>query len=161
MIEAESITVRAGTPADVHRVMALALSACQENGLTNPNPEKLLREIWPSLHCDGGIMGVIGEADPLEAAILLRVDSMWYSDAQTLLERAIFVHPDYRKSKVGRAKLLCEFAKKAATNLGIPLVIGILSSQRVEAKIRLYERQFGEPSGAYWIFGATTGAGAQ
>jgi GNAT superfamily N-acetyltransferase len=136
--------------------MGLALSACQENGLTRPNPEKLLREIWPSLHCEGGIMGVVGE-DTLEAAILLRVEPHWYSDDLCLLERAIFVHPDFRKSKIGRAKLLCEFAKKAADNLKIPLVIGILSSQRVEAKIKLYARQFGEPSGAYWIYGATTG----
>ena len=151
------ITVRTGTPQDIHPVMALALAACAENGLTKPNPEKLLREIWPSLHCDGGIMGVIGDSDPLEAAILLRVEAHWYSDDLCLLERAIFVHPDFRKSKVGRAKMLCEFAKQAATNLTIPLVIGILSSQRVEAKIRLYERQFGEPSGAYWIFGAKTG----
>jgi len=157
------IAVRTGTPADVHKVMALALAACADNGLTNPNPIRLLGEIWPSLNLDKGIMGIIGN-DPLEAAILLRVENMWYSDENTLLERAIFVHPDFRKSgehKVSRARLLCDFAKKASHELGLPLVIGILSTQRVEAKVKLYERSFGEPAGAYWIYNGFTGAGAQ
>ena len=152
------ITVRTGTPVDVHKIMALALAACEENGLTDPDPERLLQEIWPALHLEGGIIGVIGEpAEPLQAAILLRVDCMWYSRAKTLLERAIFVHPDHRKSKVGRAKLLCEFAKKAAHDLSMPLVIGVLSNQRTEAKSRLYSRQFGDPAGVYFIYNGKTG----
>jgi hypothetical protein len=158
MIEEAHITVRTGTPLDIHPVMRSALAACEENGLTDPDPEMLLREIWPSLHLDGGIIGVIGDSDPLEAAILLRVDCMWYSRAKTLLERAIFVHPDHRKSKVGRAKMLCEFAKKASYDLGLPLVIGVLSSQRTEAKSRLYIRQFGDPAGVYFIYNGKTGS---
>jgi hypothetical protein len=157
------IAVRTGTPADVHRAMDLALAACADNGLTNPNPIKLLSEIWAALNLDNGIMGFIG-GDKLEAGILLRVDSMWYSEEKTLLERAIFVHPDFRKSgehKVSRARLLCEFAKNASHQLGLPLVIGILSTQRVDAKVRLYERSFGEPAGAYWLYNGVTGAGAQ
>ena len=157
MIEEAHIIVRTGTPADIHPVMALALAACEENGLTDPDPERLLQEIWPSLHLDGGIIGVIGEGEQLEAAILLRVDCMWYSRARTLLERAIFVHPDYRKSKVGRAKLLCEFAKKAAHDLSMPLIIGVLSNQRTEAKSRLYIRAFCDPAGVYFIYNGKTG----
>jgi len=139
--------------------MDLAMAACADNGLTNPNPVKLLSEIWAALNLENGIMGLIGD-DKLEAGILLRVDSMWYSEEKTLLERAIFVHPDYRKSgehKVSRARLLCEFAKDASKSLALPLVIGVLSTQRVDAKIRLYERSFGEPAGAYWLYGAKTG----
>ena len=163
MVDATSITVRTGTPADVHRAMDLALAACADNGMTNPNPVKLLSEIWPALNLDNGIMGFIGD-DTLEAGILLRVDNMWYSDEKTLLERAIFVRPEFRKSgehKVSRVRLLIDFAKKAQKELGLPLVIGVLSNQRADAKVRLYERHFGEPAGAYWLYGATTGAGAQ
>lgn len=149
------IVVRTGNPADVHPLMRVALMACEENSLTKVNPSKLLGEVWASLNLDRGIVGVIG-TDPIEAAILLRVEPLFYSDDLCLLERAIFVNPDYRRGG-GRAKLLCEWAKNAAQELSMPLVIGILSSQRVEAKIRLYERQFGEPSGAYWVWGATTG----
>lgn len=155
----DEIAVRTGNAADVHPVMRVALAACEENGLTKVNPAKLLGEVWASLNLDRGIMGLIG-TDPIEAGILLRIEPLFYSDDNCLLERAIFVNPDYRRGG-GRAKLLCEWAKKASERLDLPLVIGILSSQRVEAKIRLYTRQFGEPSGAYWIHGARTGAGAQ
>lgn len=158
MTDCTSITVRTGNPADVHPVMRQALAACEENSLSRVNPTKLLGEVWASLNLDKGIMGLIGQ-DPIEAGILLRVEPLFYSDDMCLLERAIFVNPDYRRGG-GRARLLCEWAKGAADDLGLPLVIGILTSQRVEAKIRLYERQFGEPSGAYWIYGAKTGAGA-
>lgn len=154
----KKIKVHTGTPAEVHVVMRQALAACEENSLTKVNPVKLLGEVWASLNLDNGIMGLIG-TDPIEAGILLRVEPLFYSDDKCLLERAIFVNPDYRKGG-SRAKLLCEWAKNAADNLKLPLVIGILTSQRVEAKVKLYERQFGEPAGAYWIYGAKTGAGA-
>jgi GNAT superfamily N-acetyltransferase len=156
----DEITVRTGTPDDVHGMMRLALAACAENGLHNPDPQKLLAEIWASLNLHHGIVGIIGEPNkPFEAAILLRVESLWYTSDLSVVERAIFVHPDYRNAKGGRASKLCSFAKKASETLGYPLVIGILSNERTEAKVRLYERQFGRPAGAYWIFGGHTGLG--
>lgn len=155
MVDDITIKVRTGSQADIDGMMRLALAACEENGLTDPNPIKLATEIWAGLTFQRGIVGIIGE---FEAAILLRVDCMWYSDVDQLIERAIFVHPDYRAAKGGRAKLLCEFAKNAARELNMKLVIGILSTIRAEAKERLYSRQFGEPAGAYWLY---DGAGAQ
>lgn len=157
----ETTTVRIGNDMDVDGMMSLALAACEENGLTNPNPMKLLAEIWAGLTRNHGLVGIIGEpGKQFEAAILLRAESLWYSDDPSLVERAIFVHPDYRSAKGGRARKLCEFAKSAAVALDLPLVIGILSSQRTESKVRLYERQFGKPSGAYWIVGGVTGTPA-
>ena len=155
---AEDIKVRTGTPEDIHGMMDLALQACEENGLTNPNPEKLLNQIWAALNQEHGIVGIIGKyGQPLEAAILLRTEALWYSDEFSLVERAVFVHPEYRSAKGGRARKLCEFAKKAAESLDIPLIIGVLSSDRTESKVRMYERLFGEYSGAYWIVGRRTG----
>jgi hypothetical protein len=152
------IFVRTGTPEDIDGMMELALAACAENGLTNPNPLKLLNEIWSSLNLHHGIVGIIGEPGKTpEAAILLRIESLWYTDDLSVVERAIFVHPEYRSAKGGRASKLCSFAKKVSTELTHPLVIGILSSQRTEAKVRLYERQFGQPAGAYWIVNGKTG----
>jgi len=151
--------VRIGTPEDVHPMMDLALQACEENGFVDPNPQKLLAEIWPALNLDHGLVGIIQDGGgELEGAILLRVGPMWYSDANVLEERAIFIHPDYRSAKGGRARRLCEFSKKTADTLGIPLMIGVLSNHRTEAKVRLYERQFGKPSGAFFLYNARTGA---
>jgi len=139
--------------------MDLALQACDENGFVNPNPQKLLAEIWPALNLESGIVGIIqDESDRLEGAILLRIGTMWYSDEQVLEEKAIFIHPDYRSAKGGRARRLCEFSKNTADELGIPLIIGVLSNHRSEAKVRLYERQFGKPSGAFFLYNAQTGA---
>jgi hypothetical protein len=152
------IEVRAGTPDDIHPMITLALAACAENGLTNPNPIKLLSEIWVALTRERGIVGIIGEpGKPIEAAILLRIEPLWYSDEPSIIERAIFVHPDFRAAKGGRASKLCDFAKNVQEQLAFPLLIGVLSSQRTEAKVRLYERKFGDAAGAYWIVGASTG----
>jgi GNAT superfamily N-acetyltransferase len=152
------LTVRIGTPKDVDDIMQLALSACDENGFVDPNPMKLLQEIWPALHLDRGVVGIIGqEGAQVEGAILLRIGTMWYSDLEVLDEKAIFIHPEYRSAKGGRARKLCEFAKQVADSLGIPLVIGVLSNHRTEAKVRLYERQFGKSCGAFWLYGAKTG----
>jgi GNAT superfamily N-acetyltransferase len=154
--------IRVGTPADVDDIMELALAACKENGFVNPNPIKLLEQIWPALNRDHGIIGVIGEpGQKAEGAILLRVVSMWYSDEQILEEKAIFIHPDYRSAKGGRARRLCEFAKHISDELGIPLLIGVLSNDRTEAKVRLYERQFGRPTGAFFLYNARTGEWAE
>jgi hypothetical protein len=153
-----TITVRVGTPDDVHAVMDLALMAADENGFVKPKADRLLMEIWPALNLDRGIMGVIsGEDGKVEAAILLRITIMWYSDQEILEERAIFVHPDFRSAKGGRAARLCEFAKSAADKLNLPLMIGVLSNSRTNAKVRLYERQFGSPAGAFFLYKAKTG----
>jgi hypothetical protein len=154
----EDIGVRIGGPEDVHPMMELALQACEENGFVDPNPQKLLAEIWPALNLDHGLVGIIQDGGgQLEGAILLRVGPMWYSDANVLEERAIFIHPEFRNAKGGRARRLCEFSKKAADTLEVPLMIGVLSNHRTEAKVRLYERQFGKPSGAFFLYNARTG----
>jgi len=155
----EDLGVRIGTPEDIHPMMELALQACDENGFVDPNPQKLLSEIWPALNQDDGLVGIIqDEGGKLEGAILLRIGTMWYSDALVLEEKAIFVNPNFRGAKGGRARRLCEFSKKAADTLGLPLIIGVLSNHRTEAKVRLYERQFGKPSGAFFLYNAQTGA---
>lgn len=155
------IGVRIGTPDDVHGMMELALEACEENGFVNPNPEKLLAEIWPALNRMRGLVGIIGKVgEKPEGAVLLRVGAMWYSDREVLEEKAIFIAPQYRAAKGGRARRLCEFSKFAADGLGLPLIIGVLSNSRTEAKVRMYQRVFGEPSGAFFLYGARTGDAA-
>jgi len=154
--------VRVATPEDVDDIMELAIAACKENGFVNPNPLKLLEQIWSALNNDHGVVGVIGHpGEKPQGAILLRVVSMWYSDDEILEEKAIFIHPDFRSAKGGRARRLCEFAKQVSEGLGIPLLIGVLSNHRTDAKVRLYERQFGKPTGAFFLYNARTGDWAE
>lgn len=154
----EDLGIRVGTPEDLDGCMELALMACRENGFINPNPNKFLQDFWAALNTQNGIVGLIGEeGGKIEAGILLRIGTMWYSDDPVLEEKAIFIHPEYRSAKGGRARRLCEFAKRSSEKLGIPLIIGVLSNHRTEAKVRLYERQFGRPTGAFFLYNASTG----
>lgn len=154
----DELKIRVAVPDDLDEIMHIAMMACEENGFLHPNPAKLAAEIWPALHQDHGICAVIGKAGgKIEGLVLLRIGHMWYSDTMIVEEKAIFIHPDFRAAKGGRAKRLCEFSKQVADSLGIPLIIGVLSNSRTEAKVRMYERQFGAPAGAFFLYGAKTG----
>jgi hypothetical protein len=156
---ADELKVWVGKPEDVDDMMALALAACDENGFVKPNPVRLLQEIWPALNREKGIIGIVGvPGEKPQGAILLRICYTWYSDDEILEERAVFIHPDFRAAKGGRARKLCDFSKRVADELGMPLTIGVLSNQRTSGKIRMYERIFGQPSGAYFLYGTRTGA---
>ena len=155
---AEKVSVRVGTPEDIHRMMDIALMATSENGFASPNKMKLLQEIWAALNLRHGVVGIIGDpGEMIEGTVLLRIGQVWYSDEPILEEKAIFIHPDYRSAKGGRAARLCEFSKKASDELGIPLTIGVMSNERTAAKVRMYTRIMGPPSGAYWLYNTITG----
>ena len=158
----DELEIRIGTPDDLEEMMKIALLACEENAFADPNPVKLATEMWPALCRDNGLVGIIGKhGGIIEGAVLLRIGTMWYSDAECIEEKAIFIHPDFRSAKGGRAKRLCEFSKSVADNLDIPLMIGVLSNERTVAKVKMYERQFGPPAGAFFLYGAKTGAFAR
>lgn len=147
--------VRVGTPDDLDEVMRLTMECHAENGFVSANQSKILQDVWAALTRQHGIVGVIG-ADPgaLEACVVLRIGQVAYSDESVLEEKFLFVGKNYRAAKIGRARLLAEFAKKASDALEVPLLIGILSSHRTEAKVRLYERVFGKPAGAFFLYNA-------
>ena len=158
MDSVDTMRIRVGTPDDLDEIMKLAMSACEENGFLNPDAGRLASEIWPALHQDHGIVGIIGQpGGKIEGLVLLRIGTMWYSHSLVVEEKAIFIYPEFRSAKGGRAKKLCEFSKAVADGLGIPLIIGVLSNSRTAAKVRMYERQFGQPAGAFFLYGAQTG----
>lgn len=161
-----NLTIRIATTEDMDDIMRLALLACAENGFLNPNPAKFATEVWPALCLDNGIVGLLcAEDGDIGGFVILRVGAMWYSDTQLLEEKVIFVHPDYRvattrsEQQRGAAAMLCDFSKKVSDSLGLTLLIGVLSNSRTPAKIRLYERQFGQQAGAFFLYGARTDEG--
>ena len=157
----DDITIRTGTPDDMTEVMKLAIAAAEENGFLDASAELLARAMWPALNQDHGLCGVIGAPQaPLEGFVLLHIGTMFYSTQQCVEEKCVFVSPEYRSAKGGRARRLCEFSKHVADTLDLPLLIGICSSSRTQAKVKLYTRLFGEPSGAYWLYRTKTGGHA-
>lgn len=154
----QDIHVRIGTPEDLPQCMELFLQANEENGIDALDTNKLLSIVWPSLHQDGGIIGVIGEPKgALEGVVLLRIESLWYSEAPVIAEKLVFVHSNFRSAKGGRARKLCEFSKQVSDELNMPLIIGIVSNERTKGKIRMYERLLGPAAGAYFLYNGKTG----
>ena len=155
----DNIQVRVATPADVHGFMKLALGGAEENAFLSPDPERMLQEVWPALNLVGGVCGIITSEDGTpEGGILLRIGNMWYSNQYTLEEKAIFIDPAFRSAKGGRARKLCEFGKRVADELEIPLIIGVLSNHRTEGKVKMYQRIFGQTTGAFFLYNARTDA---
>ena len=153
----EDVYVRVAEPDDESGILELARLVHHENGLFDLNEAKVVAMLRPALYRMRGICGVIGEKDKLTGVILLRVSNYWYSDTEFLEEMCVFVHPEHRHAVGGRASKLIEFAKKAADTLGMPLMIGVLSNDRTNAKIAMYERHFGPQAGAFFLHNAQTG----
>jgi len=87
-----------------------------------------------------GIIGIIDGATGIEGSVGIYATTTEYSDDIHLCDVWNFVRPQYRNST--HAKRMMEFSKWCAIKLGVPLIMGVLSTTRTEAKIRLYRRQF-------------------
>ena len=66
-----------------------------------------------------------------------------------------FVRPDERKTDY--AKRMIAFAKRCSDNVKLPLVIGVLTNERMEGKVRLYRRNLGYPAGAFFVYNGWNG----
>jgi GNAT superfamily N-acetyltransferase len=141
--------VRTAVAADEEAIMALCRMLHEENGQFAMSEDKVRHALRQAFDRKGGIVGVIDGPNGLEGVIFLIIAQLWYSDAWMLEEMFNFVHPDHRRSR--HAKRLIEYAKECSNHIGVPLMVGVLSNTRTEAKVRLYERMLPK-SGAYFIY---------
>jgi len=150
--------VRTATQSDFASVMDLCLACHHENGFVKANRQKMANDIWAGLTRERAIVGIIGglNGKPAEACVVLRLSTIDYSDDDAFTDQFVYVAEPYRREKIGRAKLLLEFAMKVSDDTGIPLMMGILSNTRTAAKVRLYERVLGKPAGAFFLYNAST-----
>lgn len=147
--------VRIATAADEDAIMDLCRMLHEENGQFSMSEAKVRDALQTAFKRQGGLIGVIDGPKGLEGIILLTIGQLWYSDDWMLEEMFNFVHPDHRRSS--HAKRMIQFAKESADKLGIPLMIGVLSNTRTEAKVRLYERMLPK-AGAYFVHDGRTAA---
>lgn len=152
--------VRRATPDDRKSIWVLLRLLHEENGvftLSEPKLNWLLdRILHPERLSEGdtgvrGFMGVIGPSNALEGLLLMTLGAPWYSDDIILEEYANFVHPDHRRSN--HAKVLLSYGRHISDQVGIPLIMGIISNIRTQAKVRLYRRQLPE-AGAFFLYNA-------
>jgi GNAT superfamily N-acetyltransferase len=140
-------TVRTAVEADRKEIWRLFLQGHKENGLFELAPEKVDWWITRMLQPDSipewdtgprGTIGVIGPIGNLEGLVFLTIGGFWYSSTRHLEEMIVYVDPECRKS--GHSKALIEWMKQQSVDTGLPLLTGIISNTRTEAKCRLYGR---------------------
>lgn len=139
--------VRLATPEDSMEIWRLFLQAHNENSLFPLAPEKVQylmnRVLYPDAIPLGdmgprGIIGVIGPVGALEALVFLLIGQFWYSNDRHLEELIVFTDPEHRKST--HAQAIIQWMKDQVELTGLPLMTGIMSNHRTEAKVRLYSR---------------------
>lgn len=140
-------TVRVASGNDYDEVWRLLMASHSENALFPLAEDKVRwfvnRVIYPESIPAGdtgirGVIGVIGPINALEALVFLTVGSHWYTHAQHIEEYMVFVDPRHRRSN--HAKALVSWMKDQVEITGLPLLTGVQSTHRTEAKCRLYQR---------------------
>jgi len=151
--------VRVADSGDEEALMELARFLHGENGLFDLDETAVRyafrKAIIGPVEQRHGIVGVIGKPNELEGAIFLEPSCLWYTTQPCLLELFAYVYPMHRASS--NSTDLIAFAKWIADQFKLPLMIGVLSNKRTEAKVRLYRRALGEPTGAFFLHNASTG----
>lgn len=142
--------VRTALPTDEEPLLDLLKLRHDEDGLGRFDESKVRDVVQRGLHRRLAVIGVIRGQRDLEASIGLFVSDWWDSSDEYLVDRWLFVAPQYRKST--HAKSLLEYAKTAATKIGRPLVVQAAINEQTTNKLRLYERQLEKPAGAIFMF---------
>ena len=144
MTTAMPANVRFAVASDEDEIMRLMHAAFREQPIFPLNEHKMRGAIrkctLENLNDRKGFVAVIDGPDGLEAYLIAVFAQYWYTDAFHIEELSNFVHPDHRRGK-HHARNLMEFAKWFSEFCGAPLIMGILSTQRLEPKTRLYQRQ--------------------
>ena len=144
--------VHIAEPDDEEELMRLCRDLYHENGMFPLNEGKVRTMLRRAFNREGGVLGIIGDAGKIEGMIYMLVSTFWYSDQPHLEELFAYVVPEHRKTK--NAQELMKFAKWCSDQSGFPLIIGVISNERTEGKVRLYQREFSKPIGNFFLYKA-------
>ena len=143
--------VRFATRADEADLLKMCHELHDENALFDMDDECVQNTLNHAFNRQGGLIGVIDGPSGIEASCYLLITTIWYTKQNHVEELWNFVRPPFRKSD--HATTLIDWAKYCREQMSLPLMIGILSNHRTEAKVRLYRRKLGVPSGAFFVVG--------
>lgn len=141
--------VRKAGPPDGPELMQLCRDLHAENAMFSMNESKVQAMLDKAFNQQGAIIGALGPTGGIEGAIFMLISNFWYSNDWHLEELFSYVRPECRRST--NAKELINFGKRCSDELGIPLVIGVISNERTRAKVGLYQRQLADPVGAFFV----------
>lgn len=160
--------VRPAVPDDLPEIWRLFRLHAEENALFKLSERKVGYYLNRFLHPETidpedtgprGLIGVIGPVGALEGIIMLVLGSAWYTDETSMDDCCNFVDPAHRQSD--HAKALIAYSKHLVdmARVGHPdfkMILGIVSTKRTAAKIRLFSRQL-EPVGAFFMYPPSSG----
>ena len=154
-------TVRLATLADAGAVFSLCVDLHAENALFPIDQEKYQTRIaeilatpdeWLALTGNEktkfGFIAIAEKRGIPAGAIVVSIEKLWYTEVECLSELFNYVAPEHRRSDC--AKRLLGFVKELSDKMRTTLLIGVLSTTRTEAKVRLYGRHF-TPVGAFFV----------
>lgn len=148
------MSVRLAKAEDYESLLDLCAMAHAESGLYPYAPELVDDIVRPVLHGEKTavptVIGVCGPPGDLHASMCLMATKAYYTHFYGFRDLWCFVHPDHRRST--HHKDLLEWAKGVAERMSLTLMSGVVSTDRTEAKLRLYRRQFGQPVGGYYFW---------
>jgi len=149
--------VRIARPEDHLEIWRLFLQGYSENGISSLAPEKVNWLINRCLNPDliplgdtgsRGVIGVIGPVGALEGVVFVTIGMHWYSYDKILQESIVLVDVEHRKSN--HAHVLIQWMKDQSEITGLPLMAGIVSNHKTEAKCRLYRRMLPKIGEVYY-----------
>jgi hypothetical protein len=134
--------VRIAQQADEREIFDLLMLLAEENALAPVNDIKVLTMIRRATERRDGVIGIIDAPDGegIAASVGIVMGSWWYTEAWHNEEMWSFVHPDYRRGNGNYAQKLIQFSKWWTEQLGMPLLMGVLSTKRTVGKVKLYAR---------------------
>lgn len=145
--------VRIATHEDVDELLGVLTEMHAEQFVLPMDSAKvrdvLINATLPTIEKRRGIIGVIGQPGQLEGSIGLMLERTWYSSDLCLWDAWQYVKPAFR-STTG-SKDMIAWAKSISNHFAVPLMIGVLSNQRTEAKVRLMRKSLGNPVGAFFM----------
>lgn len=152
--------VRVAGPADEGEVYRLMLLAHAEISIFPHSNERVVWYVRRFLYGDRlpaddtgprGIIGCIGPVGALRALSMVGFGQYWYTNERHLEEYLVFVDPEWRNDSMRYGPTMIEWLKQKSRDTGLPLLTGILSNHRTEAKMRLYKRMLPQ-IGAYFFY---------
>lgn len=152
MSSTEFSDVRLAMAWDAGPIIDLLEQMHAETGIGRFDRDRVLLAVQAGIARSGGVVGVVRGPDGVEATIGLFIGSSWYSADAHLFDLWSFVGEPYRRS--AHAKSLLGFAKQAATDLRLPLIMTLVTNEHTARKERLFERQLPKSGSIFMYDGA-------
>lgn len=150
--------VRIAKPEDHQEVWRLFLQGYRENAMFPIAPDKvdwmINRALAPDMIAEWdnglrGAIGVIGPVGALEALVFVALGEYWYTRRKHIEEFIVYVDPECRRSH--HVDALHAWMQEQVEKTNLPLITGILSTERTEAKCRLYRRHFAKVGEFFYL----------